>query len=53
MNTYPNTILRTERGTLPDYDLADRYRAWLLTGGPRPSTCHLQIGASARRERYR
>jgi hypothetical protein len=31
MNTYPNTILRTKRGTFPDYDLADRYRAWLKT----------------------
>jgi hypothetical protein len=29
MNTYPNKILRTERGTFPDYDLAQRYRAWL------------------------
>ncbi len=29
MNTYPNKILRTERGTFPDYDLVDRYRAWL------------------------
>jgi hypothetical protein len=29
MNTYPNKILRTQRGTLPDYDLAERYRAWL------------------------
>jgi transposase len=29
MNTYPNKLLRTERGTFPDYDLADRYRAWL------------------------
>ena len=29
MNTYPNKILRTERGTLPDYDLAEGYRAWL------------------------
>jgi transposase len=29
MSTYPNKILRTERGTFPDYDLADRYRAWL------------------------
>jgi hypothetical protein len=29
MNTYPNEILRTERGTFPDYDLAERYRAWL------------------------
>jgi hypothetical protein len=29
MNTYPNKILRTERGTLPDYDLAQRYRTWL------------------------
>jgi hypothetical protein len=29
MNTYPNKILRTERGTFPDYDLAQRYRTWL------------------------
>jgi transposase len=29
MHTYPNKILRTERGTFPDYDLAARYRAWL------------------------
>jgi len=29
MGTYPNKILRTERGTFPDYDLAQRYRAWL------------------------
>jgi transposase len=29
MNTYPNKILRTECGTFPDYDLVDRYRAWL------------------------
>jgi transposase len=29
MSTYPNKILRTERGTFPDYDLAERYRAWL------------------------
>jgi transposase len=29
MNTYPNKILRPERGTFPDYDLAERYRAWL------------------------
>ena len=29
MNTYPNKILRTERGTFPDYDLAQRYRRWL------------------------
>jgi transposase len=30
MNTYPTrSILRTERGTFPGYDLADRYRAWL------------------------
>jgi hypothetical protein len=27
MNTYPDKIVRTERGTFPDYDLADRYRA--------------------------
>jgi hypothetical protein len=29
MNTYPNKILRTERGSFPDYDLAERYRGWL------------------------
>jgi hypothetical protein len=29
MNTNPNKILRTERGTFPDYDLAERYRDWL------------------------
>jgi hypothetical protein len=26
MNTYPNKILRTERGTFHDYDLAEHYR---------------------------
>ena len=29
MSAYPNKILRTERGTFPDEDLAERYRAWL------------------------
>jgi transposase len=29
MTTYPNKILRTEGGTFPDHDLAERYRAWL------------------------
>lgn len=28
MNTYPDKILRTERGTFPEYDLAERYPAW-------------------------
>lgn len=26
MNTYPNKILRSERGTFPDYNLAEHYR---------------------------
>jgi transposase len=29
LDTYPSKLLRTERGTYPDYDLAYRYRAWL------------------------
>ena len=29
---YPNKILRIERGTFTDYDLAERYRAWLEAG---------------------
>ena len=29
LDTYPSKLLRTERGTYPDYDLAHRYRAWL------------------------
>ena len=29
LNTYPSKISRTEHGTYPDYDLADRYRKWL------------------------
>lgn len=29
VQTYPNKIIRTERGTLPDYELAERYLAWL------------------------
>jgi transposase len=29
MNTYITKITRTELGTFPDYELANRYRAWL------------------------
>ena len=29
LGTYPSRISRTEHGTYPDYDLADRYREWL------------------------
>lgn len=29
MGTYPSKLLRTERGTYPDYELAQRYREWL------------------------
>lgn len=29
LDTYPTKISRTERGTYPDYELAERYRAWL------------------------
>lgn len=29
LDTYPSKLLRTERGTYPDYDLAHRYREWL------------------------
>jgi transposase len=29
LGTYPSKISRTEHGTYPDYDLADRYREWL------------------------
>jgi transposase len=29
MGTYITKLARTELGTYPDYDLADRYRAWL------------------------
>lgn len=31
MDTYVTKIVRTELATDPDYDLADRYRAWLTT----------------------
>jgi transposase len=30
MGTYPTKIVRTETGTYPDYDLAQRYRDWLI-----------------------
>lgn len=30
LGTYPSKIVRTELGTYPDCDLADRYRQWLL-----------------------
>lgn len=29
LDTYPSKLSRTERGTYPDYDLAERYRTWL------------------------
>jgi transposase len=29
LGTYPSKLLRTERGTYPDYELAERYREWL------------------------
>lgn len=29
LDTYPSKITRTEHGTYPDYELAERYRAWL------------------------
>jgi hypothetical protein len=29
MHTYITKITRTEKGTFPDYDLAQRYRTWL------------------------
>jgi transposase len=29
LGTYPAKLARTELGTFPDYDLAQRYRAWL------------------------
>lgn len=29
LGTYPSKISRTEQGTYPDYDLAERYREWL------------------------
>jgi transposase len=29
LGTYPSKISRTEHGTFPDYDLAQRYREWL------------------------
>jgi transposase len=29
LGTYPSKISRTEHGTYPDYDLAERYREWL------------------------
>ena len=29
MNTYRSKIIRTELGTYPDYELAQRYREWL------------------------
>lgn len=31
MGTYISKLARTEKGTYPDYTLADRYREWLLT----------------------
>lgn len=30
LGTYPSKLSRTELGTYPDYDLANRYRQWLL-----------------------
>jgi transposase len=29
LDTYPSKLSRTEHGTYPDYELAQRYRAWL------------------------
>lgn len=29
LGTYPSKLSRTEHGTYPDYDLAERYREWL------------------------
>jgi transposase len=29
LGTYPSKLSRTEHGTYPDYDLAERYRSWL------------------------
>jgi transposase len=29
LGTYPSKLLRTEQGTYPDYELAQRYREWL------------------------
>jgi transposase len=29
LGTYPAKLARTELGTFPDYDLAQRYRDWL------------------------
>lgn len=29
LGTYPSKLSRTEQGTYPDYDLAERYREWL------------------------